>query len=283
MQIFKNLAVPGLDEIPMATDVLLKMNGIPKPVLIYAHGFNGFKDWGNFDLLATQAAEIGFAFVKFNFSHNGTNMEHPQEFVNLEAYAENNYTTELFDLGKIVDWVENNERFKAEFDTSRIGLIGHSLGGGIAILYAAEDARIKALTTWAAIAQCQTPWATWPESRIEKWKETGVDYILNSRTNQEMPLHYRLYENFQKNQQRLDIFAAISALEIPVLICHGTNDASVPFVSAEALLHAQPNAALFAVQSDHVFGRKHPWTEAEPPLPMQQVMDETLRFFKRKL
>lgn len=283
MQRFKNLAVPGMDEMPMATDVFLKMNGIPKPVLIYAHGFNGFKDWGNFDLLAAQSAEAGFAFVKFNFSHNGTSMEQPQAFVNLEAYAENNYTTQLFDLNKIVDWVVNNERFQGEFDVSRIGLTGHSLGGGISILYAAEDARIKALATWAAIAQCATPWTSWPDFRMEKWRKTGVDYILNSRTGQQMPLHYQLYENFQKNQHRLDILGAIARLEIPVLICHGIRDTSVPFASAETLLSAQPKAALFAVQSDHVFGRSHPWTATELPLPMQQVMDETLRFFKRKL
>jgi dienelactone hydrolase len=279
----KNISLPGRQGRPILTDIFYEESGRAKPVIIYAHGFNGFKDWGAFDLLAEQAAQAGFVFIKFNFAFNGTTPREPEVFADLEAYAENNYTKELDDLAVVIDWAAGKQAHMAEMDPSRIGLIGHSRGGGIVLIKAAEDARIKAVTTWASVSECKTPWRSWPEERMQAWRETGLQHILNCRTQQQMPLHYQLYEDYMLHSARLDIKAAIARLRIPVLICHGTEDTSVPISSAYALQQAQPAAALFTIPSDHVFGRKHPRTEPEPPLPMQRVMDRTLMFFRENL
>jgi dienelactone hydrolase len=280
MTAIKNIVLPGRHGRPILTDIFFEESGRAKPVLIYAHGFNGFKDWGAFDLLAEQAAEAGFVFIKFNFAFNGTTPEEPEVFADLDAYAENNYTKELDDLDTVIDWALGKQPYSAEMDASRIGLIGHSRGGGIVLIAAAEDPRIKAVATWASVSACKTPWGSWPEERMKEWRETGVQFILNSRTQQQMPVHYQLYEDYVQHNARLDVRAAIARLDIPVLICHGTEDTSVPLSSAYALQHAQPASALFTVPSDHVFGRKHPWTEPQSPLPMQRVMDRTLMFFR---
>ncbi len=105
IQTIKNLLVNGTANKPMATDIFFNNDGLQKPVVIYAHGFNGFKDWGNFDLIAKRFASVGFVFVKFNFSHNGTTIEEPEDFADLEAFGNNNYTTQLADLGLITDWI----------------------------------------------------------------------------------------------------------------------------------------------------------------------------------
>lgn len=119
--------------------------GQRRPVIVYAHGFNGFKDWGNFDLIARAFTAAGFAFLKFNFSHNGTSPDHPEDFFNLEAFGQNNYTKQLDDLGSVLDWVSDEKTPLADaLDADRIGLIGHSMGGGIAIIKTSEDKRIKA-------------------------------------------------------------------------------------------------------------------------------------------
>lgn len=39
----------------------------PKPVVVYAHGFNGFKDSGITNLLSSKFAETRIEFVTFNF------------------------------------------------------------------------------------------------------------------------------------------------------------------------------------------------------------------------
>lgn len=274
----KNLIVPGLHAKPIPTDIFFNETGTPKPVVIYSHGFNGFKDWGNFDLIAQQFANAGFVIVKFNFSHNGTTPEHPEEFVDLDGYAQNNYTKELDDLGAVIDWVCNNNPYSGGIDTDRIALLGHSLGAGISLLKAAEDDRIKAIVTWASISECKTPWTNWPEEKLKDWKETGVAYMMNSRTKQNLPLAYQLYEDFQNNSERLNIERAVKSFSIPLLICHGTNDPAVPVSSAHLLKQWKADATLFLVASDHVFGRKHPWTADNLPEAMQQVVDKTIDF-----
>jgi predicted dienelactone hydrolase len=90
---------------PFLADVFYVANEQKKPVVILSHGFSGFKDWGSFDLVAGTFAEAGFVFVKHNFSHDGTTIDHPVDFVDLEAFGNNNFTKELDDLGVVIDWI----------------------------------------------------------------------------------------------------------------------------------------------------------------------------------
>lgn len=277
----KNIVLTGPHGKPILIDIFYAVTGGPKPVVIYAHGFNGFKDWGNFDLIAKQFAAQGFAFVKFNFSHNGTTLQQPEDFADLEAYSENNYTKELDDLGAVINWVTSPDNpHSAAIDATNICLLGHSRGGGIAILKAAEDSRIAKLVTWASVSECKTPWGSWPSERLAKWEEEGVTYMENSRTKQQMPLKYQLYLDYQNNTPRLDIQKAMSGLQMPVLICHGTADTSVSVSKAYDLNSWNNNSVLVLTDSDHVFGRKHPWTEPILPTAMQEVVYKTIQFLK---
>ena len=281
MPITKNIIIPGTSNKPIALDIFYNESPEQKPVVIYSHGFNGFKDWGNFDLIARRFASTGFVLVKFNFSHNGTSPAHPEEFVDLDAFGNNNFTKELEDLQRVIDWVcDPGNEHRSAMDTNRIYLIGHSMGGGVVILQAARDARVKKLITWAAISECKTPWGGWPEEQMQEWKRCGVQYYSNSRTKQEMPLYYQLYEDHVQHAAELNIEKAIKGLSIPVLICHGSLDAAVPVEKAR-LLHAwQPAAELFIVKGDHVFGRKHPWVEEGLPAAMEEVLGECIRWLK---
>ncbi|MEO6582729.1 MAG: alpha/beta fold hydrolase [Ferruginibacter sp.] len=275
----KNIIVPGSASLPMVVDFFYNGEG-KNPVIIYAHGFNGFKDWGNFDIIARQAINQKFTFVKFNFSHNGTSSFHPEEFVDLEAFGNNNFSLALADLEKIIDWVSSPlNDYRQHIDEDNISLVGHSMGGGLAILAAAQDKRVKKLVTWASIAVAKTPWGSWAEEKIQEWKEKGVAFYKNSRTGQDMPLYFQLYEDYQQNAAGLDIIAAVKKLKIPFLICHGTADPAVSIDKAYELQKAQPSAKIFIVDSDHVFGRQHPWDHKDLPKPMQEVLSKTLDFF----
>lgn len=280
MFIRKNIIVLGSGNRPMLTDVFYLPNQQPKPVVIYVHGFNGFKDWGNFDVLAKQFALNGLAFVKFNLSHNGTSLEHPDEFTDLEAYSHNNYTKEADDVHQIIQWVKTTAELEdAEVNRSEIYLLGHSRGGGIAIITAAENREIRKLATWASLNENKTPWGSWSAERLLAWQKNTYEYYTNARTKQQMPLHYQLYENYQNNKERLDINRAIASLRIPILICHGSNDEAVPVTKAHQLKEWQPAAELFILPTDHVFGRTHPNTQEDIPEPMKLVLEKTIAFF----
>ena len=73
------------------------------------------------------------------------------------------------------------------------------------------------------------------KSKMAEWKKTGVQYYTNSRTHQQMPMIYQLYADFLQNEKRLNIEHAIASLDIPVLICHGTQDTAVPVDQAHKL------------------------------------------------
>jgi dienelactone hydrolase len=281
MEIIKNQMLLGADDKPMLFDLHFLKNNTKKPVVIYVHGFNGFKGWGNFDLIANYFAAQGYFFVKMNLSHNGTSLERPEDFADLKAYSENNYTKELEDVKKIVDWVcETSPLFTNELNQHQIALLGHSRGGGIAILKANEDPRIKALITWASVLECKTPWGSWPEEKIKQWREDGVVYIENKRTKQQMPLLFQLFENFQNNQGRLNIEHAIKSLRIPIQICHGTEDEAVPYFVIEKFKEWKSTADFVSVNSDHVFGRKHPYAENFIPEKCMEVITQNISFLK---
>ena len=67
-------------------------------MVIFAHGFKGFKDWGAHNLVASHFAENGFRFLKFNFSHNGTTIDRPTEFTDLIGFSDNTFSIEFDDL-----------------------------------------------------------------------------------------------------------------------------------------------------------------------------------------
>jgi dienelactone hydrolase len=265
----------------MAADVYMPDTGVNLPLVVYAHGFNGFKDWGNFSRIARPFTEAGLALLAFNFSHNGTTLETPWDFTDLDAFGNNNYSKQLYDIGCVLDWIcsEGIQRFPL-IDTDAISLIGHSMGGGVAILKAATDARIKKLIGWASISHCHTPWGKWTQQKMEAWKNDGVAYYENKRTHQQLPLYYQLYEDYIKHADALDILAAAGRLNKPFLICHGLQDPAVPVEAAYLLKMAQPNAELFITDGDHVFDRRHPAEDTFLPAAMERVVHRTVTFIK---
>ncbi|MGH7656725.1 MAG: alpha/beta hydrolase family protein, partial [Gemmatimonadales bacterium] len=119
----------------------------PRPAIIIVHGFKGFKDWGMFPPLASRAARAGFTSVSFNMS--GSGVDDAGDFTLGDRFVRNTYSRERADLTEVVDALLAG-RLGVPPPTS-IGLIGHSRGGGLAILHTADDRRIAALVTWAAI------------------------------------------------------------------------------------------------------------------------------------
>ena len=86
------------------------------PLVIFSHGFKGFKDWGPFNTVSNIFAQSGLNFLKFNFSHNGFSSENPNEFTDLEAFGNNNITIELEDLESVIKWsCQNNVLFPRHF------------------------------------------------------------------------------------------------------------------------------------------------------------------------
>ncbi len=276
----QNIILQGKHGRQFLADVFYRKDGVKKPVVIFSHGYRGFKDWGPFNLIAHKFAESGFVFVKFSFSHNGTTIDNPMEFVDLEAFGNDNITIELDDLGVVVDWVFS-DRFVVsanDMDKERLYLLGHSRGAGISILKANEDSRVKKLCTWASLNEVGKYWTA---EQLEQIKRDGVIYLPNKRTNQMMPIRWQMYEDYNNNQERLSIPKAVKQLQIPMLIIHGTQDETVPVSNAMEMHSWYKGSRLFLLEGgNHNFGGKHPWNETSLNEDMEDVLRETVEFYK---
>lgn len=247
------------------------------PLVIFVHGYKGYKDWGAWDLMAEKFAEAGFFFVKFNFSHNGTTVENPNDFADLEAFGNNNYSKELSDLGKVIDYFIKDPNV----DDQKVILIGHSRGGGISMIKTFEDERINGLITLASVDTLER----FPKKEaLENWKKDGVYYVVNGRTKQNMPHYYQFYEDFEQNEHRFDVERATEMAKAHLLIIHGTSDESVGVKDAEHLHILHPNSELFLVDNaNHTFGAKEPWTENILPKDLNLVTEKCIGFIKLKM
>lgn len=251
------------------------------PLVIFCHGYKGFKDWGPWSLVAETLAKENMFFVKFNFSHNGTSLSQPNEFSDLEAFSNNTYSKELEDLNDVIAYFKNGAH-KNRLDLKNICLIGHSRGGGIVLLSASQRNDISKIITWASVSDYRKRFNEGSEIFI-KWKSEGVKYIENKRTGQLLPHKFNFYEDFIKNEKYLDIQKAINSLNQPVLLIHGGKDDAVN-VKESKELHKLCNTSQLKIieEANHVFNAKHPWDNSNLPEALNIVVKYTAEFIKQK-
>lgn len=279
MRTIKDIIIEGRHNKPIVTDVFYEETSQPKKVVIFCHGYKGFKDWGAWNLMAAAFAKAGYFFIKFNFSYNGGTAEQPIDFPDLEAFGNNNYTKELDDLETVLDWVSDNSDYKNELDIHDISLIGHSRGGGIVLLKATEDIRIKKVITLAAVSDLGKRSSV--ISDLENWKKAGVKYVINGRTKQQMPHFYQFYENFKENEERLNIQKSVEKISIPQLVIHGDKDTSI-FIGEAYNIHSwNANSVLEVLENaDHVFNVSHPWEKETMSKELKEVIAICVDFLK---
>ncbi len=275
----KEFTINGPNKRPIVADIRFIDAASDKPVIIFCHGFKGFKDWGGFNLMADFLAKSGYIFIKFNFSHNGGTVEQPVDFPDLDAFAKNNYSKELDDLGYIIDVVLAESQLGIPIKPSSLFLMGHSRGGGIALLKSGEDPRIDKVVTLAAVDDFESRFPA--QSALRAWKAKGVTYIQNGRTNQQMPLDYQFYTDFISNKTRLDIASACKRINIPVLAVHGLMDKTVAPKAAYNIQTWCDHAEIHLVDNlGHTFGLKHPWVDLELPKKFTEVLMRVDNFLK---
>ncbi len=224
------------------------------PAVVICHGYKGFKDWGHFPYVGRRLAEAGFAAVAINFSTNGVG-EAPLEFTELGKFARSTYRQDQRDLGRALDAITSGRLPHAErLDPRRIGLFGHSRGGGTVILRTSGDPRIKAVV-------CTEPVASWELSEVEvrEWRERGHREVLNARTGQLMREEVSVLEDYEAHKDQLDIVGAMSRIKVPGLILRGDSDWAK--ASGEFLMSVAPSSVREHVLpgANHTFGAVHPF------------------------
>jgi len=245
----------------------------PAPAVVILHGFKGFKDWGMFPPLADRLARAGLAAVSWNTSGSGVDDEGRFSFP--ERFAHATFSADLADLDIVLAAVRDGS---LGLTPTSVGLVGHSRGGGIAILHAAGDSGIHALVTWGAISSTMR----WSAEMRQHWRTLGSLAVTNTRTGEVLQLSTDLLDDAERNAEALDIERKAAMITAPWCIVHGAVDETVPAAEAHLLASANPRADLRLIENTgHTFGAVHPFAGPTPAL--ETVFDTTIGFLSRHL
>jgi len=214
----------------------------PAPAVVVLHG------WGaNASLLlpiAPYLHEAGYHTLFLDARNHGLS-EH-DDFASLPRFAE--------DLEVGITWLRDRE------DVTAIGVAGHSVGGGAAILAASRDPEIKAIVSMSAFAHPREMMAN--QLRLTRLPGQVAGTLL-------WPMEKLIGHRFDDFAP----LARIAEVACPVLVVHGDADKIIPVKDAFRLFEAAPDGQILIVP-----GGEHSSLE-----PFEPHMPEMIAFLQRNL
>ncbi|RUS47271.1 S9 family peptidase [Cohnella sp. AR92] len=244
-----------------------------RPVLIMAHGFKGFKDWGFIPYAAESFARAGYLVITFNFSLNGVK---ETDYDELEKFGYNTFSQEQADLSAIVDALRAGELpLPDRVLPEELFLLGFSRGAAATDLYAAAHPEVKGIVSWNGNAVCYL----FPEEFREKVLREGIGYVHDPRTGNQMPIRAGLFEDLDRNKERYHILDQMGKLRLPALFVQGERDSEQILRGSRQLRDAAPHQRhVLVAGADHAFNTTHPFLGASTEL--DQAISITAQFLK---
>lgn len=193
------------------------LNAKHVPAIVICPGFAGNK-CGKFRMFVTlgkELAKLGIAVFRFDYRGSG---DSEGEFRDITVEGK------ISDTLKCLDFLANDP----QIDSSRMGLLGRSLGGAIAVLAARRFNRMKSLVLWAPVFKSD-PWRELWESfkSNQKLDQTKQEILRNLPAN--IPNLEFLSQFF-----KLDLQLELQGLQqIPLLHIHGEQDSVVKIEHAK--------------------------------------------------
>jgi len=174
----------------------------PKKAVIVCHGFisNRVGKWKRD--LCTKLSQKGYLAIRFDFTGNGESEG---------KIEEGTYSQEIDDLRKFIHFVRKK-------GCERVGIIGHSMGGAVAILTMAKEKHIHAVATVSA-----------PSNLGKRPYNEFLKYA-------ERPVPDKLPDSFFNDIKKYDIKKAVQSIKVPLLVIHGDKDTVVPHKESHTIL-----------------------------------------------
>ena len=144
-------------------------------------------------------------------------------------------------------------------------LVGHSLGGKVALLKAAADKRIKCLVLWST-----------PALHQDILSKAFVDEVKERRSMWFNELGYGINKRQMESCLKHDGLKALRHLRVPVLVINGSEDTSVPASHARKMFKSANKPKKLAI----IKGADHAFLNSEHK---KEVFELTSAWFKRWL
>jgi dipeptidyl aminopeptidase/acylaminoacyl peptidase len=179
------------------------------PAVIVLHGFMGYKEEPHIEGLAKTLAQNGYVAIRFDCSGLGES-----EGTIEKDYSMSNY---LKDIKSIYDYLRQLKFVNQD----EIGISGHSMGGMLAIIYAAMYPKVSVCVAISSPTMMIV--VNWGKLILEEWRRIGWYYKQTSRDGSLIKIPFSFIENANK-------FSALSfvhEMHCPFLSVLGSNDDSV--------------------------------------------------------
>jgi pimeloyl-ACP methyl ester carboxylesterase len=196
--------------------------------VILCHGMESNKNSEKLIFLGRALAERGILSLRFDFRYVG---ESSRKFEDIT------YSGEVEDLKAAYSWIQSRQ-------PGQTAIFGSSMGGAVALLFAAQEPGVAALVTLAAPLHPENfPRRVLTAAQLRKWREQGF-VIYNGQ---------RLNHSLLEDLARIDVVEAARRVKCPILILHGDADEVVPVEEAYELNACLRNSRCLSILngSDH--------------------------------
>ncbi|MBU3679204.1 MAG: hypothetical protein FGM32_06310 [Candidatus Kapabacteria bacterium] len=234
------------------------------PLMIILHGHKGFRNYGFLPWIAQGAAEGGMIALRMCFSLNGMDntawtVQKPEDF------ARNTLTREVDDVHDVLSSIQHDDAFANLRDrwNGNLVIVGHSRGGGIALVAGGEISRKDAtMSDRLRVVGLNSVgnWTRWTPRQAQVWKRAGFVDIVNQRTGQTVRIDASFVEDLEQNAERLSLETAVERLDKRLLFIHAAQDLTVPLNEIQQLSQRAPSGQQLRIveNTTHTFGMTHP-------------------------
>jgi putative redox protein len=220
------------------------------PVVVLCHGMESTKEGTKHQALAARVTARGYACLRFDFSFVGESEG---------AFEDLTISGEVEDLGGAIDWLTAR-------GATTFGLVGSSLGGTVAVLFAGAEPRVRALVTIAAVALPLGIVRRMDPAAVAAWRASGIRGAGEGA----------LRRTFLDDLEQVDVIGAARRVQAATLVTHGDADEVVPVEDAYALYAALPEPKALAVTP----GCDHRHSD---PAHLEALLDRTVEWLVSRL
>lgn len=179
------------------------------PAVVFCHGFTDSN--GKLSYLARHFNFLGYATLRFDYAHTG---ESEGVFENLTI------SQEIADLKAALNYMDALKFV----DSRKMGVIGYSYGGMVAILQALKDSRIKCLGILASVIDANDALEKLISKRkMARWDEKGRIALWK------LPFFQRLMlkSDFLHDARQYNILDHIDKVKVPIAMLRGKRDSII--------------------------------------------------------
>jgi putative redox protein len=204
--------------------------------IVLGHCFTCTRHTSILRRIAKDLSNAGFIVLRFDFSGNGQSEG---------EFDESTYSKQVAEMQTAADMI-------ASHGAMWIGMAGHSMGGLISFLTAAQDENVKAVCTVGSRISGMKVTGFLSRTQREILEKTGeVTFTSRGR-------FLKITDEFFTDADRFDLPQILQSFDKPLLMVHGDQDEIIPVREAYKAREMSNGGAQLEViaGADHMFSRK---------------------------